>query len=64
MSHLHQLLALCRTNVDFYVERTNVAVALTSIAQTSMRTNVDAHLRRVALMSVAQKSRHPFLGLF
>ncbi len=32
-----------RTNVNFNIGRTDVAVALTSAAQTSMRTNVDAH---------------------
>ncbi len=48
-----------RTNVDFNVGRTNVAAALTSIALMSMRTNVDAQKRRVALSSVAQNSRHP-----
>ncbi len=45
------------TNVDFNIGRTNVAGALTSAAQTSMRTNVDAQKRRVALSSVAQNSR-------
>jgi hypothetical protein len=46
-----------RTNVNFNVGRTNVAAALMSIALTSMRTNVDAQKRRVALSSVAQNSR-------
>jgi hypothetical protein len=50
-----------RTNVDFNFGRTNVAAALTSIALTLMRTNVDAQKRRVALSSVAQNSRRPFL---
>jgi hypothetical protein len=52
------LLALCRTNVDFNVDRTNVVVTLTSAAQTSMRTNVDYHLRWCLLSSVAQNSPH------
>jgi hypothetical protein len=34
-----------RTNVDFNVGRTNVAAALTSAAQTSFRTYVDAQFR-------------------
>jgi hypothetical protein len=46
-----------RTNVNFNVGRTNVAAALMSIALTSMRTNVDAQKRRVALSSVAQNLR-------
>ncbi len=47
-----------RTNVHFNVGRKNVAVALMSAAQTSMRTNVDYHLCRCSLLSVAQNSRH------
>jgi hypothetical protein len=47
-----------RTNVNFNVGRTNVSGAQTSAAQTSMRTNVDYHLRRCSLLSVAQNSRH------
>jgi hypothetical protein len=42
MSHLRRL-KRGRTNVDFNVGRTNVAGALTSAAQASMRTYVDAH---------------------
>ena len=52
-----------RTNVDFNVGRTNLVAALTSIALTSMRTNVDAQKRRVALSSVAQNSRRATLFL-
>jgi hypothetical protein len=51
-----------RTNVDFNVGRTNIAGAQTSAAQTSMRTNVDYHLRPCSLLSVAQNSRHRFLN--